>query len=73
MMNAEDLFVELRKLNRVDKLRAMELLVLELAADEQAQLIPGKEYEIWSPYNSAGAAETLMKLLEDEIQPKATR
>jgi hypothetical protein len=65
-MNAEELFAELHKLNRIDKLRAMEVLVLDLAAEEQAQLIPGKEYEIWSPYDSAGAAETLMKMLDDE-------
>jgi hypothetical protein len=67
-MNAEDLFVELRKLNRVDKLRAMELLVLELAAEEQAHLIPGKEYEIWSPYNSEDAAATLLKMLKADRQ-----
>jgi hypothetical protein len=65
-MNAEELFAELHKLNRIDKLRATEVLVLDLAAEEQAQLIPGKEYEIWSPYDSAGAAETLMKMLDDE-------
>ena len=65
-MNAEELFAELHKLNRIDKLRAMEVLVLDLAAEEQAQLIPGKEYEIWSPYDSAGAAETLMKMLDEE-------
>lgn len=65
-MNAEELFAELHKLNRIDKLRAMEVLVLDLAAEEQAQLIPGKEYEIWSPYDSAGAAERLMKMLDDE-------
>jgi hypothetical protein len=65
-MNAEELFAELHKLNRKDKLRAMEVLVLDLAAEEHAQLIPGKEYEIWSPYDSADAAETLMKMLDDE-------
>ena len=65
-MNAEDLFAELHKLNRIDKLRAMEVLVLDLAAEEQAQLIPGKEYEIWSPYDSADGAETLMKMLDEE-------
>ncbi len=65
-MNAEELFAELHKLTRIDKLRAMEVLVLDLAAEEQAQLIPGKEYEIWSPYDSVGAAETLMKMLDDE-------
>jgi hypothetical protein len=65
-MNAEELFAELHKLNRIDKLRATEVLVLDLAAEEQAQLIPGKEYEIWSPYDSAGTAATLMKMLDDE-------
>lgn len=63
-MSVEELFVELRKLNRADKLRAMQLLVLELASEEEALLLPGMQYEVWSPFDAPGAAETLTKLLE---------
>jgi hypothetical protein len=63
-MNSEELSAELHKLNAIDKLRAMEVLVVDPATKEQAQLIPGKEYEVWSPYDSAGAAETLTKILD---------
>jgi hypothetical protein len=61
-MSNEDLFVELRKLNRVDKLLAMQLLVLGLAAEESATLMPGTEYEVWSPFDAPDAVEALMKL-----------
>ena len=63
-MSVEELFVELRKLNRADKLRAMQLLVLELASEEEALLLPGMQYEVWSPFDAPRAAETLTKLLE---------
>ena len=68
-MSAEELFVELRKLNRADKLRAMQLLVLELSAEEEALLIPGAQYEVWSPYDAAGAAEKLTKMLQEDKEP----
>jgi hypothetical protein len=69
-MSAEELFVELRKLNRADKLRAMQLLVLELSAEEEALLIPGAQYEVWSPFDAAGAAKTLTKMLQDEKESR---
>ncbi len=43
-MSVEELFAELRKLNRGDKLRAMQVLVAELASEEEALLIPGASY-----------------------------
>jgi len=65
-MSTEELFMELRKLNHSDKLRAMQVLVLELSAEEEALLIPGTQYEVWSPYDTPGAAEKLTKMLHDE-------
>ncbi len=67
-MSAEELFVELRKLNRADKLRAMQLLVLELSAEEEALLIPGAQYEIWSPFDAPEAAAKLNKMLQDVVE-----
>jgi len=43
----------------------MQILVNELALEE-ARLIPGNQYEVWSPYDSAGAAEVLTKMLDED-------
>ena len=72
-MSAEELFVELRKLNRADKLRAMQLLVLELSAEEEALLFPGAQYEVWSPYDAAGAAQKLIKMLQEDKEARNGR
>ena len=63
-MSVEEVLTELRKLDRADKLRAMQVLVTELASEEQALLLPGAQYEVWSPFDSGGAAEKLTTLLE---------
>jgi len=55
---------DLRKMDRVDKLRVMQFLIIELAKDEGALLKAGTEYPIWSPYNSYQAAHTLLNLLK---------
>lgn len=69
-MSVEELLVELRKLDRADKLRAMQLLVSELVSEEEALLIPPMHYDVWSPYDAPEAAATLDKMLEAE---QATR
>jgi len=63
-MSTEELFGELRRLNRADKLRAMQVLVTELASEEDVLLIPGASYEVWSPYDATDAAQTLLDMLE---------
>jgi hypothetical protein len=60
------LFTELGQLNRADKLRIMQFLVIELAKEEGALLDPNAKYPIWSPYNSYEAANTLMNLLNND-------
>jgi hypothetical protein len=65
-MSTEEVLSELRKLNRADKLRAMEVLVLELVAEEGGLLRSGTQYEVWSPFDAPTAAESLTKLLEEE-------
>jgi hypothetical protein len=63
-MSVDELLSELRKLDRGDKLRAMQLLVMELASEEDARLAPGTHYEVWSPYEASEAAQSLTALLE---------
>lgn len=55
---------ELDKLNRVDKLRVVQMLVEQLAQEEE--LLTSREYEIWSPYDAPGAAAILIDMLEED-------
>ena len=60
------LFTELSQLDRADKLRVMQFLVIELAKEEGSLLKPNAQYPIWSPYNSYEAAGTLLNLLNKD-------
>jgi len=56
----------LHRLSRADKLRVIQVLVSALAAEEEAFFTPGATYEIWSPYDTPEAAQTLLEMLRDE-------
>lgn len=56
------LIEELNQLNRAEKLHVVQLLVNQLAQEEM--LLTATEYEVWSPFDSAGAAAILMEMLE---------
>ncbi|MBZ0316728.1 MAG: hypothetical protein K8L91_09935 [Anaerolineae bacterium] len=63
-MLRDELVAELYALNRAEKLRVVQLLVNDLAADTSGEVLEhGAVYEVWSPYDAAGAAETLEKML----------
>jgi hypothetical protein len=64
------LFTELGQLNRADKLRIMQFLIIELAKEEGSLFKPDAQYPIWSPYNSYEAAGSLLKLLNDDKPEK---
>jgi hypothetical protein len=51
----------------------MQVLVMELASEEQALLLPGGQYEVWSPYDAPEAARTLTRLLEADETERADR
>lgn len=61
-MISNELLEELQKLNRADKLRVIQILANDLASEEP-YFIPGATYEILTPYDNEGAAETLLKML----------
>ena len=63
-MLSENLILELRKLNRADKLRAMQVLVTELAVEEDTLLMPGATYELLTPYGNEAAAQVLSEFLD---------
>jgi hypothetical protein len=63
-MTFEELLPELDKLSRTDKFRAVQVLVQQLAVEENA-VLSKDEYYIWSPVDSFGAADALLQMLED--------
>ncbi|XWX04036.1 hypothetical protein VZO05_00510 [Aggregatilineales bacterium SYSU G02658] len=63
-MNFEQLANELRKLNRIDKLRAMHLLVNELAAEDGREAGSAVPYEIITPHGNEAAAAVLYEFLQ---------
>jgi len=66
MMISNELLEELQKLNRADKLRVIQILLGDLASEEDAYFSPGATYEILTPYGNEAAAETLLKILEED-------
>ncbi len=68
-MLSEKLIAELHELSLVEKLRVVQLLVNDLAASTDAHLLlSNTQYEVWSPYDSAGAAADLMDMLEESTR-----
>jgi len=63
-MNFEELLPELDKLSRTDKFRAVQVLIQQLAIEENV-VLPEGEYHIWSPIEAFGAADALLAMLEE--------
>jgi hypothetical protein len=43
-------------------------LINELAEEEATYFKSGSQYEVWSPFDAAGAAQVLGKMLEEDKQ-----
>lgn len=67
-MLSDQLLTEVYKLSRMEKLRLVQLLVTQLAAEEEGLLQAGASYEVWSPYESGGAAALMQMLEADEMK-----
>ena len=67
-MSLTELLPSLKKLNRFEKMRVVQILIDEIAGEEAAYFDPGKQYEVWSPYESYEAAAVLDKMLEENKQ-----
>ena len=63
-MISVELLNSLRALNRVEKLHVLQVLVSELAQEEENLLRPGVMYPIWSPYEAHEAADSMLKMLK---------
>lgn len=59
-----ELLPDLKGLSRADRLRLLQVLVSDLAAEEGVpRLEAGAEYPVWSPYDAFEAADTLRDML----------
>ena len=66
-MTVSELFPQLSKLSRVEKLKIIEFLASSLAQDEPInELTPNSTYQVWSPYDSHQASHQLASLFEKE-------
>jgi hypothetical protein len=63
-MISEQLLAGLGQLNRMEKLRVIQMLVNQIAQEEE--ILTGSEYEVWSPYDAPGEAAILMDMLEED-------
>lgn len=63
-MSFDQVVIELRKLNRADKLRAMQVLVSALASEEETSLSANTTYELLTPYANDSAAQVLYDVLQ---------
>jgi hypothetical protein len=59
----EELKSDLLRLERAEKLLAIQFLAGELALQEDNQLTPNSEYPVWSPLEAYSASDVLMELL----------
>jgi len=64
-MVSSELLTGLRKLNNADKLYVIQVLVSELAQEEENLIKGNQSYPVWSPYNAFEAADVMLKVLED--------
>jgi hypothetical protein len=70
MLSAE-LLTELRQLSHTDKLRVVQMLVNDLAGEEEPMIRADQEYAIWSPYDAFEAAQVLKEALEEHKKRSA--
>lgn len=72
-MTTSELFDALHNLNRADKLRAMQLLVQELAQEDNVTLsTPPINEAAWALHESYDVADAMLKILNDELTPETT-
>lgn len=64
-MSLNELIPDIRMLERADKLRLMQLLVVDLAQEEGIPLLSADtEFPIWTPPHAFDAADTLLQMLQ---------
>lgn len=64
-MSLAEVLPEVQSLTRLDKIRLIQFLALELERDDRI-IEPGLSYPVWSPDKAYSAAATLLKALEKD-------
>ncbi len=64
-MVSPELLTSIQGLTRADKLYIMQVLISELAQQETDLIKPDRSYLVWSPYDAFEAANTMLKVLQD--------
>jgi hypothetical protein len=67
-MVLSELLIDLKKLNRSDKLYVIQVLVSELSQKEANLTKSDQIYPVWSPYDAFDAADVLLKVLNSNIK-----
>jgi hypothetical protein len=66
-MSLSELLPKVQALPRADKLRLIQMMVVDLAREEGVPLIEvGTPYPVWSPYHAFDAAAAMLKALDEE-------
>ena len=66
-MSLVELLPELNALPRAEKLRLIQILVVDLAREEGIPLVEENvSYPVWSPHDAFDAAETMLKVLNEQ-------
>ncbi|OIP76183.1 MAG: hypothetical protein AUK48_06210 [Oscillatoriales cyanobacterium CG2_30_44_21] len=65
-MVAAELISTLKGLSRLDKFHIVQILISELAQQETSLIEPNQSYPVWSPYDAFDAADTMLKVLQDD-------
>jgi hypothetical protein len=66
-MSLSEMLPSLHALPRAEKWRLIQLMIADLAHEENAILIEdGQPYPVWSPHDAFEAAGTLLKSLAEE-------
>lgn len=64
-MSLTELIPDIKMLARADKLRLMQLLVVELAQEDGIPLLSADaEYPIWTPSHAFDAGDKLLQMLQ---------
>jgi hypothetical protein len=67
-MTLTELIPTIKNLNRSNKIKLLQLIINDLAKEEELNLIQGENYPVYSPLNAFEAADTLLNL-ENFIKP----
>jgi hypothetical protein len=67
-MVLSELLIDLRKLNRADKLYVIQELVSELVQKEEASIKEGQSYPVSASHKASDAGNIMLRVLEDSNQ-----